>query len=368
MTFFADEFDPADRYSTQPNHWFRDPRLSLKAKGLLGYFKGHKPGYRLTVEQMIAETKDGKDAIYTALGELRTLGYVERVRETAKGKVVSISYKWGPAAYEQQYERAWGTQPTDTAESGKGGVSAGQTTSGKSGSGKTGSGNSRSGESATKKTSTKKTSTKENQTPPTPREEEAPPAAVVEAEEDRGGNFSSNPKTPEEVRAEQVAAAVDAFCALAGAQELAARYRNWQRPVVLQAITDAVAAGRGDAAFCVATLLRLAKGEFGRTESARRVLEPGRWWPQPGGIPAFVPAQRPDSPMCETHPTFTAKGCGPCHADAKAAPTADDRGSVDPKAAEAGRRAEEALRRRRADGAGVSGVFAAAKVATTAGV
>lgn len=206
-------------------------------------------------------------------------------------------------------------------------------------------------------------------------EELNPPQPPIVSSEDTvvgkaktGGDFSSTPTTPEDVRKTGIAAVVDKLFETAPVQKLAGEYRNWSREVVTDAITAAVEAGRGDAKFCGTALWHIAKGDYGKTVSARRLLEPGRWWPKPTAEPAYVPAQRDDSPMCELHPTFKAKGCGPCHADAKAAPTADDCGPVDPELAERGRRIDEALKRRRAVGAGVSGVLAVAKVASSAGV
>lgn len=135
---------PAANFAMVPNHWFRDPRLSGKAKGYMGYIATHAPGYKLTIKQMIAEMAEGKDAIYAGLAELVKYGYLLRVQQRGEdNQFGEVDYHFGPAAYAQQYERAWGA---------RGDVSAGEAASGFSGCGFPGR-----GEPAPKKTTSKKT-------------------------------------------------------------------------------------------------------------------------------------------------------------------------------------------------------------------
>lgn len=110
MTFFAAGLSPTSNFKITPNHWDRDPRMSLKAKGLLGYLATHSDGYKCTITQMVAETKEGQDAIYGALAELKRLRYLVFDHERDKlGRPVrgGSRYRWGPAAYVQEYERNW---------------------------------------------------------------------------------------------------------------------------------------------------------------------------------------------------------------------------------------------------------------------
>jgi len=71
---------PADEFTIISNAWLRDARLSWRAKGLLVYIASHAPGYRLTMEQMITEGTDQRDAVRSTLKELETAGYLVRTR------------------------------------------------------------------------------------------------------------------------------------------------------------------------------------------------------------------------------------------------------------------------------------------------
>jgi hypothetical protein len=134
---------PADRFTIIANDWVRDPEMKLKARGLLVYIASHRIGYKLTVAQMVAECADGKDAVYGAIGELKTLGYLRAVRRRGDGGVL------GEVDYELVDPTAGtGIEREDVGES---------ATSGKSRSGETSSGSAKSGESASKKTTPKKT-------------------------------------------------------------------------------------------------------------------------------------------------------------------------------------------------------------------
>jgi hypothetical protein len=88
---------PADNFSISPNAWFRDPRLSAKAKGILGYINSHAAGYELTMEQMIAEMADGKASLYAGLKELEDAGYLARYRrrDPQTGRLSSVDFYLG---------------------------------------------------------------------------------------------------------------------------------------------------------------------------------------------------------------------------------------------------------------------------------
>lgn len=55
-----------------------DERLSWKAKGLLGYLLSKPSNWRVYVSDLVKRSKDGKDAVYSALKELEAAGYIER--------------------------------------------------------------------------------------------------------------------------------------------------------------------------------------------------------------------------------------------------------------------------------------------------
>lgn len=149
---------PGENFYTQvPNHWLRDHRLSGVAKALMGYWQSHEIGYRVSIEQTIAEFREGKDAIYAAVKLLRDTGYLVLMQDRGeRGKFGSVEYTLGPAAFEQQYTRRWGTQADAS-------VSPGYTASGFPGSGPAGSGSAASGGSDTKKNNPKKNNLEEEQ-------------------------------------------------------------------------------------------------------------------------------------------------------------------------------------------------------------
>jgi hypothetical protein len=67
-----------DHFTQIPNAWLRDPRLSLKAIGLLSMLMSHQVGWQLSIASMSIKLKEGKDAIRGAIQELETVGYLER--------------------------------------------------------------------------------------------------------------------------------------------------------------------------------------------------------------------------------------------------------------------------------------------------
>lgn len=65
----------ADHFTILPNRVIRDQRLSFRARGVLAYLLSMPPGWRTSSTRVARETREGRDAIRTALEELRTLGY-----------------------------------------------------------------------------------------------------------------------------------------------------------------------------------------------------------------------------------------------------------------------------------------------------
>jgi hypothetical protein len=76
-----------DHFTTIPNQWVRDSRISLRARGLLAQLMSHRVGWQVTVAQMVKDNPEGRDAIQTALAELREHGYlVTQARRGEAGK------------------------------------------------------------------------------------------------------------------------------------------------------------------------------------------------------------------------------------------------------------------------------------------
>lgn len=140
---------PETAFTRVPNDWARDPKLSTRAKGLLTYLLSHRDGYRLTVQQVIAENADGRDAIYKTIGELVEHGYLRKdQRRGERGKMGEVDYYVADAP---QVTTASGF--TASGESGSGDDQGKQDeTAGGTASWFTGYGATGSGESDTKKT------------------------------------------------------------------------------------------------------------------------------------------------------------------------------------------------------------------------
>jgi hypothetical protein len=334
---------PQDNFTPMANHWFRDPRLGGKAKGYMGYIATNTAEYELSVKQLIAEMADGRDAVYAGLTELVTFHYL--IRDQGRrddGKRGEVTYRFGPAAYEQQYERAWGRHAAGSApldEVGKPGsgpdqaerdVSPAQTASGKPVSGPTceddvsagqtasgfaGSGFAGSGRSDTKKISSKEISSKKDQNPHAPARASAPTAP--DKTETRGGDSQeTNPhrETTQGTPPGANTAAVAEACRL---------QPSWTPQAAATALRQAIADGHPEA-LARRALIALAAGEFGATTTGpQRLNAPaGPWW-KPGEL--FVPAPRPSAaPTCRRHRGQPANNCAPCRSEQLAAVGEDE--------------------------------------------
>lgn len=153
---------PQDNFTSIANDWVRDPAMKLSERGLLVYIASHKPGYKLTVVQMIEECANSRDAVYSALQGLRRLGYLRVIKHrAAKGHITEVDYELvDPTLAAEDAPDGVGETDAGTT-SGKAGSS---TTSGKAGSGQAGSGQATSGKTAPKKNISKKTIEKKTST------------------------------------------------------------------------------------------------------------------------------------------------------------------------------------------------------------
>lgn len=114
-----------DHFTTVPNHWARTNRLSYKAKGLLLAIASHAAGYRLTMEQLIAESSESRTAVRSGLNELEAGGYLvrERLRDPETGRLGA--YEW--YLVEDPHNEHQGTKPDGGTDQGVDPVSAGRT-------------------------------------------------------------------------------------------------------------------------------------------------------------------------------------------------------------------------------------------------
>lgn len=77
----------------------QDNRLSWKAKGLHAYMLSMPDDWRFYDEELQNHARDGKDALKSAIKELKNFGYMKRVRkQNEKGK-----FDWETIVYEKPY-------------------------------------------------------------------------------------------------------------------------------------------------------------------------------------------------------------------------------------------------------------------------
>ncbi len=127
---------------------------------------------------------------------------------------------------------------------------------------------------------------------------------------------------------------------------------TWNRTAIVDALTGAVAQGRGDLRRCATALRELAEGRHGVTGSPRRLLRDGPWWTPPAPGMAGDPRARREGPRCRRphHGREPADGCIMCAADRKAADGLDQLPEVSQEQREAGERALATFLARRQTG------------------
>lgn len=82
-----------DNYTVMSNYHFKERGLSLKAKGLLSLMLSLPNTWDYSIAGLVKLSKDGKDSVMSALGELEKYGYLKRVRQKdSKGKFSGIEY------------------------------------------------------------------------------------------------------------------------------------------------------------------------------------------------------------------------------------------------------------------------------------
>lgn len=78
-----------DNHFTQvPNHWIRDSRLSFKARGILFLILSNDPGFTLSIRRIADQSKEGKDAIRSAIKELEFFDYLIKEEPDHNGETV----------------------------------------------------------------------------------------------------------------------------------------------------------------------------------------------------------------------------------------------------------------------------------------
>ena len=96
-------------FTVMSNYHFKERKMSLKAKGLLSLMLSLPEDWDYSVAGLTTLSKDGKDGVMTALGELEKFGYLTRTRlVNDKGQFDGIEYN----IFEQPQENPIAEKPT----------------------------------------------------------------------------------------------------------------------------------------------------------------------------------------------------------------------------------------------------------------
>lgn len=79
-------------YTTMANYHLRDPRLSLRAMGLMSKMLSLPEDWDYTVSGLAAICKEGREAVRTALKELEAAGYLIREQTRQSGSFAANNY------------------------------------------------------------------------------------------------------------------------------------------------------------------------------------------------------------------------------------------------------------------------------------
>lgn len=93
MAIIRESIELDSHFTTIPNAWLRDGRISLKARGLLAMILSHRVGWRITLASLAKQNPEGRDAITSAIKELEEYGYMKRRRtHDERGKFAGFDY------------------------------------------------------------------------------------------------------------------------------------------------------------------------------------------------------------------------------------------------------------------------------------
>lgn len=91
-------------YTTISNVFLRDIRLSCKAKGILAVIMGLPDDWDFSIRGILSITKEGRDAVYSAIKELKDHGYCEvSEQKDNNGKFKGYSYCFSDEALLQPH-------------------------------------------------------------------------------------------------------------------------------------------------------------------------------------------------------------------------------------------------------------------------
>lgn len=81
---------PTDNFTMVANAALRDPRLSLRARGLLAMLMSYPDGWQVNADRIAQTTPEGRDAVRKAMSELTALGYVTKTEAGLTATAVPV--------------------------------------------------------------------------------------------------------------------------------------------------------------------------------------------------------------------------------------------------------------------------------------
>ena len=100
----------SNNYSVVHNGFINDQNISFKAKGVLLYFLSKPDGWEFYIKEIAKNSKDGIDAISSAINELEKAGYIQRVLKRNEKGALSGGYDYSvfevPQVEEESKEEA----------------------------------------------------------------------------------------------------------------------------------------------------------------------------------------------------------------------------------------------------------------------
>ena len=82
-----------DGFTMVPNAWIRDKRLPRDARALAIELASHDPGFEMSVDWLVREGTEGRDAVRVAIGHLERAGYLKRYRSRGeRGKFGRVQW------------------------------------------------------------------------------------------------------------------------------------------------------------------------------------------------------------------------------------------------------------------------------------
>ena len=95
-------------FTVMSNYHFKEKKMSLKAKGLLSLMLSLPDDWDYSIAGLTTLSKDGRDGVMSALGELEKFGYLERTRViNDKGQFAGVEYN----IYEHPQEKPVSEKP-----------------------------------------------------------------------------------------------------------------------------------------------------------------------------------------------------------------------------------------------------------------